>query len=44
MAELNQFLNDIRIPTKDDKVYKDESVYDFDTSVIHFLFLFSNCF
>lgn len=33
MVELNTFLDDIRIPTNDDKVYKDESVYDYDTPV-----------
>lgn len=31
MVELNNYLDDIRIVTQDVKVYKDESVYDFDT-------------
>lgn len=33
MAELNNYLFDIKIPTPEDKIYKDESVYDFDTPV-----------
>ena len=32
MAELKEFLKDIRITDKA-KIYKDESVYDFDTPV-----------
>ena len=33
MALLNNHLDDIRIATGDAKVYKDESVYDYDTPV-----------
>lgn len=33
MVELNNYLDEIRIPTQEDKVYKDESVYDYDTPV-----------
>ena len=33
MAVLNNYSDDIRIATGDTKVYKDESVYDYDTPV-----------
>ena len=33
MVELRNYLNDIKIPAQEDKIYKDESVYDYDTLV-----------
>lgn len=43
MVELNNYLDDIRIPTQEDKVYKDESVYDYDTPVGYCIYVLHTC-